>query len=91
MVPDFVSSVDSTSCSLEAKCKTYSGTSSYQKELEEYAKFDLRLNVSFLDAAFTFSEAFDFYSDTTVSKKQTVAQANAECTTYTVEMPLYTN
>ncbi len=59
--------------------------------MESNTKFDSRLSLSFLKAAFSFSTAFEQFSNSTQSHKETSSQSNAECTVYTIEMPLYTN
>ena len=44
-----------------------------------------------MSAAFSLSASFDEFSSSAVGRTQTISQANAECSIYTLEMPLYTN
>jgi hypothetical protein len=55
------------------------------------AAFDTKFDAMVMSAKFSFSFAFASVSNSTVSKNQTSTQTNAECTVYTLEMPVYTN
>ena len=90
-IPDHTHCTQSVSCSLESRVSTFTGTENYQKELSRVTKIDTRLSYSFLKAAFSFSRTFEEFSNSTQSHKQTSCQSNAECTVYTIDMPIYTN
>lgn len=51
----------------------------------------MKLDATFLKAAFSFSNAFEQFSNSTQAYNETSSQANAECTVYTAEMPLFSN
>ncbi len=51
----------------------------------------MKLSGAFLKAAFSFSSAFEQFSNSTQAYNETSSQANAECTAYTAEMPLFSN
>jgi hypothetical protein len=91
IIPDFTHSTETISCSLESKVNEYTGTQNYQKELQKITKIDSRLSFDFLKAAFSFSRTFDQFSNSTDTHKQTSCQSNAECTVYTIDMPIYSN
>lgn len=55
------------------------------------AAFDTKFDAMVMSAKFSFSYAFASVSNNTVSKNMTSLQTNAECTVYTLEMPVYTN
>jgi hypothetical protein len=69
----------------------YTGTENYQKDLQRITKFDTRLSYDFLKAAFSFSRTFEEFRNSTQTHKQTSIQSNAECTVYTIDMPIYSN
>lgn len=53
--------------------------------------FDARFDGLVMSAKFSFSYAYSSFSNNTVSKKLTSSQTNAECTLYTLQMPIYSN
>ena len=91
LIPDFTHATQTIACSLNSKVKSYSGTENYQKELSNMVSFDARYDGVVMSAKFSFSLAFSTFSNTTVSKKQTSCISNAECTVYTLDMPIYSN
>ena len=91
LIPDHTHSTQSVSCSLESKVSSYTGTENYQKELQKITKIDSRLSFFFIQASFSFSKTFKQFLNSTQSHNQTSCQSNAECTVYTIDMPIYTN